>query len=228
MSLFFRGRHKPSLSLDGFLDSLLQKFENCRAALPDALLRAPASGGDDALPFFRDLYENEIPRLRDTIRVLEPHLSAAAHEEYFRKVDELVRKVVLPAYVRLSVRFTARERNGFYLLDEPLHGLERALSCLAGLALGLFVVWAPFIPLWSKEWALPFALGGLVFPELRRWLSLRSYERELNTMVERADHEVTRIDLAYLTSPESLSERSEEDRFSGPRASATATMERGT
>ena len=94
------------------------------------------------------------------------------------------------------------------------------------MAIGLFVVWAPFIPLWSKEWVLPFTVGGLVFPELRRWLSMRQYEGELNQLVGRADREIARVDLAYLTDSTAVAERealdSEEALRSAARARAAA------
>ena len=190
--------------LDSFVDSLVQKLENCRVGLSDETL----SGGPAGVEAWATaLYEEEVARLRDTIRLEEPHLSREAREELFRKVDELVRKVVVPGWVRLAARFTPRERNGFYALAEPLHGVERALWAALGMGLGFLVVWAPFIPLWSKEWVLPFTVGGLVFPELRRWLSFRTYEGELNSLVTKADHEIGRIDLAYLTDTTSVAER---------------------
>jgi hypothetical protein len=43
---------------------------------------------------------------------------------------------------------------------------------------------------------------GLVFPNLRTWLALRRYERDLNKLVARADREVSRLDVAYLLNPE--------------------------
>jgi hypothetical protein len=60
-------------------------------------------------------------------------------------------------------------------------------------------VWAPFIPVWEKEWVLPFALGGLLFPEIRRWAALRRYQRQLNDVVARTDAEIARVDLDLLT-----------------------------
>ncbi len=194
--------------LDGFVDSLVQKLENCRPGLTDELL---AKGPAEVDAWAESLYAEEVPRLKDAIRTEEPHLTREAREELFRKVDELVRKVVLPGWVRLASRFTPRERNGFYGLAEPLHGVERALWALLGMGLGFLVVWAPFIPLWSKEWVLPFTVGGLVFPELRRWFSFRTYERELNEVVSRADREIARIDLAYLTDATSVAERAARD-----------------
>ncbi len=187
-----RARRAPA-ALDGFVDVVLQKFENCRAGLDDGAL-APSHG--DA--FFRPLYDAERDHLKDAIRLEQPHLGDAGRDAMFTQIDDLVRSVTLPSYVRIAVRFTARERNGFYLLREPLHGLERAGWALAGTIVGGFVVWAPFIPLWSKEWVLPFFLAGLVFPELRRWWEIRRYERELNRIVARTDAEIRRLDFGYL------------------------------
>lgn len=206
-------------SFDGFVDSLVQKLENCRAGLTDEAL---ALGPSAVESWAEALYAEEAPRLRDAIRTEEPHLTHEAREELFRKVDDLVRKVVIPGWVRLAARFTPRERNGFYALAEPLHGVERAAWVVLGMGLGAFVVWAPFIPLWSKEWVLPFTLGGFVFPELRRWLSLRNYEEELNQLVGRADREISRIDLVYLTDATSVAEREARDSEETARAAARA------
>jgi hypothetical protein len=183
--------------LGGFVDSLLQSFENCRVGLSDETLR----GGEKAVqPFFLELYEKEVGRLRETILLLETGLSTTAKRELFEKVDELVRKVVLPAYARLAVSFTQGERNDFYLAPEPFHGLERFGWGAAGMALGGFAILAPFIPLWEKEWILPFVVVGLLFPNIRRYFKLRRYQSELDRLVTRADDEIWRMDLAYLTS----------------------------
>jgi hypothetical protein len=195
-------------ALDGFVDSLLQGFENCRPGLTDETL---AKGIPAVSPFFLELYEKEIPRLRDTIRVSEPHLSPGALQELFAQVDDLVRKVVIPAYSRQAVRFTRSERNGFYAMPEPLHTLERLLLAAGGMALGAFIVWAPFVPLWEKYWIALFSLAGLFVPELRRFLGTRRYESELNALVARADLEIGRIDTAYLTDGEALAERGSHD-----------------
>jgi hypothetical protein len=194
--------------LDGFVDSLVQKLENCRAGLSDEAL---ARGPSEVEAWATALCDEEAPRLRDTIRLEEAHLTHEAREELFRRVFDLVRKVVVPGWVRVATSFTRRERNGFYGLSEPLHGLERAGWAVLGMGVGFLVVWAPFIPLWSKEWVLPFTIGGLVFPELRRWLSFRRYEGELNQLVGRADREIVRVDLAYLTETTSVAEREARD-----------------
>jgi hypothetical protein len=218
LSMLARGPSSPVQTLDGFVDSLLQTFENCRPGLSDQLLGAQ---GEPPERFFTGLYEKEIPRLRDTIRREESLLDAGAREEYFRKVDDLIRKVVIPAYVRLAMRFTPRERNAFYLAPEPFHGLERFGWAVAGVVVGALVVFAPFIPLWSKEWIIPFMLGGLVFPNVRRFLMVRQYEGELNRLVARADDEIGRIDAHYLTTGEPAAEA---ESLSAPSAAARAAQ----
>jgi hypothetical protein len=185
------GRAPPAIASP--VDALVQKFENCRAALSDEALR---SGG--AEPFFAALYQQEREALRDALRMEQPHLTPDAREQVFQRVDELVRDVVVPAYARLAARFTRRERNAFYLAPDPLHGAERVGWTVVGIALGGFAIWAPFIPLWSKEWVFVFFLGGLFFPEARRFVEIRRYERELNALVARAEQEVGRIDVRYL------------------------------
>jgi hypothetical protein len=196
-----RGPASTSRQLDGFVDSLLQSFENCRPGLSDAM---QGSAGEPADVFFTRLYEKEAARLKDTIRLEESLLSKEAREDYFGKIDDLVRKVLIPGYVRFASRFTKRERNAFYLAPEPFHGLERLAWGLAGALLGAFIVWAPFIPIWSKYLILPFAIGGLFFPNIRRFLMVRSYESELNRLVAKTDAEIARIDTHYLSAGEAL------------------------
>ena len=195
LALLARGDDPAPPAFDGFLDSLLQKFENCRPGLPDAVA---GTGGEAAARFFADLYEAERPRLEDLVRQSEPLLEPSAREELFRKVDELIRNVVIPAYLRVALPYTARERNDFYLAPEPFHWLERLAWGAAGIAIGAFVVWAPFIPIWSKEIIFPAMVGGLLLPNIRRFLLMRRFEREINGLVSRGDREIARIDTAYL------------------------------
>jgi hypothetical protein len=201
LRLLGRGSRAPMLG--GLVDSLLQSFENCRVGLSDETLR----GGEKVVhQFFLELYEKEFGRIEETVRLFETGLPASSQEAILARVDELGRKVVLPAYARLATRFTRRERNDFYLLPEPLHGIERFGWGVAGMGLGGFVVWAPFIPLWEKEWVLPFVALGLLFPNIRRYFTLRRYQSDLNGIVAHADDEIRRAEVAQLTTGEVLSD----------------------
>jgi hypothetical protein len=191
----FRSRGKPHVSaLGSFVESLIQTFENCRAALPDSVDQAGADR------FFVDIYEKELPRLAEMIGTLAPDLSRQRSEAFYREVDGLIRKVVIPAYTRLAVTFTPRERNDFYLVKSSMHGLERVGWTVAGIALGGIAIKAPFIPLWAPEWLMGFMLGGFLFPNLRRYLAFRRFERDANRVVTNADEEIQRMNMAYLTS----------------------------
>jgi hypothetical protein len=190
------GGPAPARTLDGFVDNLLQTFENCRAGLDDRTL---ANDPSAVHSFFQDLYQKDLPRLREVIALQDPTAPEPAREALFAKVDELVRKVVIPAYARTVAPFTLRERNDFYLTPPAWHGAERLGWGAAGMVLGAFVVWAPFIPLYAKEWMLVFALGGLLFPNIRRFFALRGYEGELNHIVARADDEIWRMSFAAMT-----------------------------
>jgi hypothetical protein len=192
----------------GFVDSLVQAFENRRAGLPDEAARP---GSAAALRFFADVYAREAPRVGQALQLPEGSLPQGARLALGEQADTLMRQVVIPAYARLAAPFTARERNGFYLLREPWHYLERLGWAVGGMLLGGFVVWAPFIPIWEKEWVLPFALAGLFFPNLRRLVALKRYQNELNRLVARTGDEIWRLELAYLTggAPEAASPEGE-------------------
>lgn len=208
-SLMTFGRKKllgPSTELGRFVDSLLQTFEDCRPGLSDQTVK---DGEEATQRYFLELYEREAARLDDTIRQQEPHLSDDARNALKSEVDSLIRKVIVPAFSRLAWRFTPRERNDFYLTEEKFHAAERVGFAAAGILVGTFVILAPFIPLWEREWILPFMFAGLFFPNIRRYLAMRRYENELNKLVVRADREFGRIDIAYLTSGETIDELKE-------------------
>lgn len=195
-------------ALIGYVDSLIQTFENCRAGLSDHTI---AGGEDAAEHYFLDLYNKELPRLQSSIQLHEGYMPAETRARFFDEVCTLLRKVVIPAYVRLALHFTKRERNDFYLVPRHLQFLERIGWAAGGIFLGAFVVWAPFIPIWSKEWVLPFLIAGLIFPSLRRFFSIKQYENELNKLVTKTDLEIDRIEMAYLTGNELLSQTEGED-----------------
>ncbi len=181
-------------SLEGFLDSLLQSFENRRPGLGDDVLADPAA----VEAYFREAWPREREQLRGLVD-RQSHLAPDVRGKLFDDVCALVETVVLPAYARLAGRVTARERNGFYITPEHLHVMERAAFAFAGICAGVFAIRAPFIPIWADAWVLLFAFCGLVFPELRRFLALRGYESAINEIEQKADDEVWRLDLSYMS-----------------------------
>lgn len=190
-------------------DRLLQGFEDRRAGLPEPLTE------DVATRFFGAYLEEQLPQMREGLALQTEGMAPEARAALVREMENLARGVLLPAYVRLTTHFTRRERNDFYLVRERLHGVERLMWSVAGMLVGAFVVWVPFIPLWAQEWIIPFALAGLVFPDLRRWWASRRYEKEVNGLVVAADREASRLTLGHLmtgsVSSEPLSDLSSKD-----------------
>jgi hypothetical protein len=213
LRLLAKGRGASRRMLDGFMDSLVQMFENCRPGLSEQKL----ASGSEVERFFLELYEKEQTRLVQSLELLEAHLSPDQRRDFFERIDERIRKVVIPGYTRLAATFTRKERNDFYVLQEPLHGVERLGWTTFGTALGALAVWAPFIPIWEKEWILPFAIAGLFFPNLRRYFTIRRYQSELNGLVARADDEIWRMDLAYMTDGLERREGTGAHKASGPK-----------
>ena len=178
--------------LGSFADAIVQAWEDRRAGLKDDALDSAA-----AEQYFAALLDREQERLRGAVRLAEPQLSEARREALCQEVDEFMRRTLLPGYARLATAFTTRERNDFYIARRG-HAVERIGFGVLGLLVGGFVVWAPFIPLWSKEWVWAAGAIGLFAPELRRWWAWKRYERELNGLVAGADRELERVRVAYL------------------------------
>ena len=187
----------------GFIDSLIQTFEDCRGGLTDETIN---KGQVATEAYFTELYEREVSRLDDVIKDSDPHLAESTRKGLVSEVDTLVRRVIVPGYVRLTTNFTPRERNDFYLSREKLHVAERVGFGLLGIVLGLVAIEAPFIPIYAREWIVPFMIAGLFVPNIRRWVSLRRYEGELNGLVDRANREFARLDIAYSTKGEAIGE----------------------
>ena len=184
--------------LGGFVDSLVQSLENTRPALEDAA--TPEEAERHALA----LYEAALPRLHEAVQALAPLVEQSALEREEGELDALFRRVLLPAYARAAADMTRRERNDFYLTKKGTHGLERVGWMAGGILAGTFVVWAPFIPIWSKEAIIPFAAAGLFFPELRRFFAYRRYSREVNSLVGKVEAEVMRLQAVYLDAPATM------------------------
>jgi hypothetical protein len=176
--------------LDGFVASILQSFENCRAGLSDEAAR---EGGSRAEAFFRDLYERERERLGPAAAA-QAHLAPAARAELQARVDALARNVLLPAYTRLACAHTVGERKGFYAAPPSLRELERLGFALLGLVLGALAVYAPFIPVASPLWMIASTVGGFAFPNIRGALARRRYREAIAGLQADADREILRLD----------------------------------
>jgi hypothetical protein len=193
---YFLGKKPAARMLDGFVDSIVQSFENCRPGLSDA---AVSDTGTAVEGYFLGFYEKERPRLHDLVEVSYSHMPEADRQALEAKIDQRIRNVLIPAYARIARRFTARERNDFYHSKEGWHGAERVAFGLGGILLAFLMMILRFIPLTAREVVALLAVGGLFYPELRRVFAWKGFESQLNHLVERTDDEIFRMDLALLT-----------------------------
>jgi hypothetical protein len=193
---YFLGKKPSARMLDGFVDSLVQTFENCRPGLSDA---AVSEKGSAVEGYFLGFYEKERSRLHELVEVSYSHMSEGDRQALESKIDERIKNVLIPAYARVARRFTVRERNDFYHSKEGWHGAERIAFGLGGILLAFLMMILRFIPLTAREVVALLALGGLFYPELRRVFAWKGFESQLNQLVERTDDEIFRMDLALLT-----------------------------
>jgi hypothetical protein len=191
------------------VDQLLQTFEDRRAGLSDPDL----SGTPKVERYFTSIYEGEADRLTNAIVESEPHLAPDEVARLREEIDRLVRTTVIPAYARLAGVFTPRERRDFFLIPRA-RILERIAWAAAGLLLGLIALRLPILPIWSREAVIPLVVAGFVYPELRRYLALKKYERELNRLVANTEREIARLDQAYSRSGAVIDELNELEKGS--------------
>jgi hypothetical protein len=127
----------------------------------------------------RDVFATELADVRP--RFLELFGDAA----YFDRLQETLLGVAVPRYLAASQKQTELEQRDYGLWR---HGdlVARGVYALGGLAVGLFLVKAPFIPI-PETWDLfAFAclLGAPFIPDLQVWLAKRRYRRALRAIVE--------------------------------------------
>lgn len=178
--------YRAESELGSLARDLLADLERLRPGLPDT------GSADELLEALRPRAAVRLEELyRDHFAAAEEALSggdAKADTDtgrlalYRREIDQLL----LPRYAVLAQRQNRSERAP----ATPMRGADlfnRAAYALIFLLIGLFVVWAPFIPIWDK-W-IPFVLGGLAatfapaLPDLHRRLLLRRHQIQVLTLV---------------------------------------------
>jgi hypothetical protein len=103
---------------------------------------------------------------------------------YFDRLQETLLGVAVPRYLAASQKQTELEQRDYGLWR---HGdlLARGAYALGGLALGLFLVKAPFIPI-PETWdlfAFALFLGAPFIPDAQVWLAKRRYRGALRAIV---------------------------------------------
>jgi hypothetical protein len=144
--------YRPTTELGALSAALLADLERLRPGLaPEAseadIEKQCSTRADIRLPELYSEYQGEPDPDSQTQLAL-----------YRREIDQLL----IPRYAKLASLQNQLERS------QSRGALYNRLSYAAlFFALGLFVVWAPFIPIWEK-W-LPFALA-IIAPLLAPWL----------------------------------------------------------
>ena len=129
-------------------------------------------------------------RLQTRLTDLRAQYSSIGSDADYERVTREIEEVLLRRYVRFARTQGERERRG----GGGWRGgdvVSRIILSLAGLIVGGFLVWAPFIPIWEK-W-VPFALMLLApaIPDLQKsWFTRQHRQRlrELERDMDAAGH----------------------------------------
>ncbi|MBI5065246.1 hypothetical protein HZA97_03320 [Candidatus Woesearchaeota archaeon] len=116
----------------------------------------------------------------DDINALEPMTS----QDKFDQIEEQINSWFFPQYVEDSFEQTKIEDQKYKLVFG--RGVGRAGYFATGAAAGWLLLKTP--PFWIFEIPvdLGIAVGGLVYPEAKRWFVDKAYNRKLNTLVKEA------------------------------------------
>jgi hypothetical protein len=101
---------------------------------------------------------------------------------YWEALEKEVMHTAVPQYTGSALAMTQLERNGFNVWrggDLP----ARLLFGLAGLIAGSIIIAIPWIPIFESVFAFALTAGGLMYPDLKRFMYERRYAVELNKMI---------------------------------------------
>jgi hypothetical protein len=102
--------------------------------------------------------------------------------KYWKALEKEVLHVIVPQYAEAAERITVLERTDF---DVWRGGdiAARALFALGGLLVGSIIIAMPFIPIVEDMFAFALAVGGFLYPDLKRWMFQRRYAKRLNQIL---------------------------------------------
>lgn len=173
---------------------LLEDLERTRRAWPQE------ASEEEIQKHIRERIQSRIPELWDEFFPAELQTTTQL-SLYKREIDQLL----VPRYARLAKAQNVIELNPI----KPLQGSDlynRMIYTGFFVLLGIFVVWAPFIPIWDK--AIPFFLGGIAFfaspflPNLHQIFLKKQHEEALHRLF-------SDLDQAGLALPEHVTEPQE-------------------
>jgi hypothetical protein len=118
--------------------------------------------------------------------------------EYWRELRREVEETAIPRYSRMAVDQLRAERSGYGVWRRG-DLLARLAFALIGLTIGGIVIALPFIPIFEDAFAFFLAVGGFVYPDVRRVLTDWRYARELNSIIADAQAYQTQLASRYIT-----------------------------
>jgi len=148
--------------------------------------------------------ENAAEHLRKTAVARLDRIAAAytGADVYWQELRREVEETALPRYLRGAVEQLRAEHSGYSIWRRG-DLLARLSFALMGLMIGGIIIALPFIPIFEEAFAFFLAVGGFVYPDIRRLLTDWRYARELNAIIADAQKFQARLASGYVT-PEVL------------------------
>ena len=118
--------------------------------------------------------------------------------KYWKELEKEVLHVIVPQYAEAAARFTQLERTDFGVWRGG-DLAARALFALGGLLVGSIIIALPFVPIFEEMFAFALAVGGFLYPDLKRWMHQRRYAKELNRILAETAKYEERQPMRYMT-----------------------------
>jgi hypothetical protein len=147
---------------------LLADLERARPGFPD----------DEA--GFREAVRTRLRTRLDDLRAIHPVLDEPALR---RRAEKEIETVLVARYVAFAHRQNQLEKKG----GGGWRGgdaVSRIVLGLTGLAVGGFVVWAPFIPIWEKSVPFMFMIAAPFIPDMQKAWFLRRHMNKLEELAQ--------------------------------------------
>jgi hypothetical protein len=114
-------------------------------------------------------------------------------------LEREVLETSMPQYIPAAIEQTRLEASSYdvWRRGDPM---ARTAFALLGLALGGLIIAIPWIPIFEDAFAFLLALGGLLYPELRKTAFDYRHSRLLNKLIARAERYQYDSRIHYTTS----------------------------
>jgi hypothetical protein len=185
----------------------------------------------------RGLVENDVEAgLRAVARqkldeIRRSYEECGGTRSYWEDLEREVLDTALPQYVAAAREQNRLERTNYDLWrgGDPI---ARCLLGLAGLTLGGIIIKLPFIPIFEDSFAFALALGGFLYPEIKRLIFDYRHSRLLNRLIVQAEKYQKNSRIHYVSNAQLEQELSEvgtgektaagADAVAAPHAEGTA------